>query len=145
MQDKEKDLQIYELGFHILPSVSESDLPEAFSKLKSVIIENGGAVISEGFPRTRSLSYPISACNKAYFGWIKFEAPKENIKKIEQIIKNDSQMLRFILVKTVKENTIHYFKFSAEPEKDEREPVKQEVKEINQEEIDKSIEELVIN
>lgn len=156
MQEKQNssDAQIYELGFHIVPSVAENDLPEIISKLKTIITENSAVVISEGFPQLKQLAYPIQKENsegkkswvKAYFGWVKFEVAKESIKKIEQVLKNDSQILRFLLVKTVKENTIYYSKSSLDVSKEARDDeVKPAIKEVSQEEIDKSIEELVIN
>lgn len=164
MTEKEEILessQVYEAGFHILPTVPEEKLPEVVSKLGDFITKNGGIIISEEFPKIRNLSYEIkrrvetkySSFNKAYFGWIKFETPPTSIGKIEEEIKNNDNILRFIIVKTIRENTMHAFKspmVSRENNKEEIVRVSKDIDvkekvEISEEEIDKSIEELLVN
>ncbi len=164
MRGKEEILeksQIYEVGFHILPTVPEEKLQEVILKLEDSINKNGGTIISQEFPKIRALSYEIkrrvetkySSFNKAYFGWIKFETPLTSIGKIEEEIKNNDNILRFIIVKTIRENTMHVFKpsmISRENNKEEitkvsKDAAVQEKVEVSEEEIDKSIEELLVN
>jgi hypothetical protein len=44
--------------------------------------------------------------NEGYFGWVKFELEASKIAEFEAPIKLDSQVVRFLVVKTVRENTI---------------------------------------
>lgn len=152
---------IYEAGFHILPTVPEERLQEVVSKLVDFITKNGGVIISEEFPKIRNLSYEIKkrvetkyfSFGKAYFGWVKFEILPASIGKIEMEMKNNENILRFIILKTIRENTMHVFKspmVSRENNKEEIVRVSKDIDvkekvEISEEEIDKSIDELVID
>ena len=57
----------------------------------------------------RPISKKIKADTKnyltSYFGWVKFEINPEEIIPLEKEIKAFAPMLRFLLIKTVKENT----------------------------------------
>jgi ribosomal protein S6 len=165
MKEKEEileDNQIYEVGFHILSTIPEEKLQEVVSKLEHSITQNGGLIISEEFPKMRILSYEIKkrvetknvSFNKAYFGWIKFEIEAAVVGKIKEDIANNENVLRFIIIKTVKENTMQAFKspmLAKENNRDETPKVSKDVSaqtekvEISEEEIDKSIDELVID
>jgi ribosomal protein S6 len=148
------DRRIYEVGFHILPTVEESRLSETLVKIKDVLAEKGASVISEDFPKLRQLAFTMAKeiqgksqkFNKAYFGSIKFELDREALAQIDNAIKSNPDILRYIIVKTVRENTVYYSK-NAEAVKEEGEDKAAEkpAKEVSAEEIDKSIEELVIN
>lgn len=162
MEEIEKDdLQIYELGYHILPSVSEEDLPREVSKVQGAISNNRGSIISESFPEMRGLAYDISkrvetkhtTFSRSYFGWIKFEVERNSVRKIEQEVKTNPNILRFLLVKTVRENTLYVPRMTSTRREEPAlnvplvsEMSDKEIKApISAEEIDKSIDELVIN
>lgn len=106
--------RVYELGFHLLPTVAEADVPVQFSQLKSTIEKQGGTFISESAPKLIKLSYSMSKTIKAekmhytnaYFGWVKFTLDPEKLELIEKDIKAFDPMLRYIIVKTVTENTM---------------------------------------
>lgn len=111
---EESGTRVYELGFHLLPTVAEADVPLQFSQLKSTIEKQGGTFISESAPKLIKLSYSMSKTIKAekmhytnaYFGWIKFTLDPEKLELIEKDIKAFDPMLRYIIVKTVTENTM---------------------------------------
>lgn len=153
------DVQVYEIGFHIIPSIPEEKVGEVVTKLKDVLEANNSSVISEEFPVSRPLAYTITKevdgenrkFNKAYFGWVKFSAPIPSIAAIEKAFKAEVAVLRFLVIKTVKENTMQtpkapYMSDEANREKEEMTPlIPKEKVEISEEAIDKSIEDLVIN
>jgi ribosomal protein S6 len=163
IKEKEEMLdesQIYEVGFHILPTVPEEKLPEVVLKIKDSITNSGGEIISDEFPKLRILAYEIKkrvetkyiSFNKAYFGWVKFEIESGSVDKIKKEMDSNGDVLRFIIVKTVRENTMHTPKYQpiakavsdeVKVPKDITVPV--EKTEISEEEIDKSIDELLIN
>ena len=163
MKEKDEILdegQVYEIGFHILPTVPEEKLPESVLKIKDYITTNGGEVISDEFPKMRVLSYEIKklmdtkyqSFNKAYFGWVKFEITASSVEKIKKEIENNQDILRFIIIKTVRENTMHTPKLpvmmrntSTEETKISNQNEPTEKTEVSEEEIDKSIDELVID
>jgi len=113
--------RVYELGFHILPSVDEGNLEEKYQELVAIIKKRGGNIISEEFPALINLAYPMdkyiknkrNTYDQAYFGWIKFEVDPQSEKVIKSEIEFLDFVLRFILIKTVRENTL----FSENPYK----------------------------
>jgi ribosomal protein S6 len=154
MTESEKDLQIYEVGFHILPTVEEANLSEVLVKIKDGLAEKGAELISEDFPKLRPLAFTMVKeiqgkkvkFNKAYFGAIKFELDREALVEVDKLVKNNPEILRYIIVKTVRENTVYYSKnLEAVKEEGGDKAEDKPVKEVSAEEIDKSIEELVIN
>lgn len=101
--------KLYELGFHIIPTVSDEKVPEAFSQIKDLIISNKGEVKKEGEAKKIKLAYPIikkvdgknEKFNSANFAWIKFVAESEDIENLKKALDENSSILRFIIVKTV--------------------------------------------
>jgi ribosomal protein S6 len=151
--NSENDNLIYEVGFHLLPTIDESSVPAEASNIKSIIEENGGMVISEDLPKMIVLAYDIAKSinskkhkfNKAYFGWIKFEIDPAKITDIKNKIESNQNVLRFLIIKTVRENTIHTPKipmFKKENNKEEKEEYIEKPK-VSEAELDKSIDELV--
>jgi ribosomal protein S6 len=143
---------VYEVGFHIVPAVSPENLPKEVDAIKAILGKSGATIISEEFPKLRNLAYTIVKAigparhryDTAYFGWIKYEAQPETAADIKKALDADEKILRYITVKTVRENTIYGPKVLPQ-EKDEAAPVEKTEKEVAplQEEIDKSIEKLV--
>lgn len=107
-------VKVYELAFHFVPTIAEADVPVQFSHLKAIIEKQGGEFIAEEVPRLMKLSYEISQTIKAvkkhydhgYFGWVKFTLAAENLAVVEKEVKASENILRYLLIKTVKENTL---------------------------------------
>lgn len=155
-KNTEEDNLIYEIGYHLLPNIDESEVPVQSLKIKSTIEENEGVVISEGMPKMTILSYDISKdidskkhkFNKAYFGWVKFETDPSRVGDIKSKVESLANVLRFIIVKTVREETMHTPKIPmfkkeniSKEEKTEEHMGKTKASEA---EIDKSIDQLII-
>jgi ribosomal protein S6 len=160
MEDKTKDLgdiQVYELGYHILPTVPEEDLQGEVSKIHSFISGNDGMVISESNPTLKQLAYDVDKkidtkslkFNKAYFGWIKFEMDRSKVLDLKSKVEAMTNVLRFLIIKTVKESTISIVKTPAYKKEKESEVVTEkdsvEKVQIDEKELDKSIDELVVD
>jgi ribosomal protein S6 len=105
--------RVYEVSFLMLPSIPEEQIPDKVSQIKSAITQNGGEVIYEEQPRLRNLAYEmiksLGAGNErfrtAYFGWIKFESIPATAITLKSAIDKMPEVLRFIIVKTIRENT----------------------------------------
>ena len=106
-------LRIYEIGYHIIPTAKEEDFERIVGEVRSVIEKNGGTFIAEGAPSLMRLAYPMSARegdrrvehDRAYFGWIKFEAGVTIAESLSTALKRDPNFLRFIIWKTIREDT----------------------------------------
>ncbi len=153
---EQSEVDIYEVGYHLLPTISEDELSKEVAKIQTLLSENQANIISEEFPILLGLAYNISKkietkytnYQKAYFGWIKFEVSKSAIGDIDLKIKNNPSVLRHLIIKTVRENTMSpVVKVqNASPMKKDNIDVPEVVKaEISEAEIDKSIDELVIS
>ena len=106
-------VRIYEVGYHIVPTVKEEEVDGVVGKIRAIIEKSGGSFIAEGAPVQMKLSYPMSIrenerhaeYDRSYFGWLKFEAPVEVALALDETLKQDAQILRFIVFRTVREET----------------------------------------
>jgi ribosomal protein S6 len=109
------DSRIYEVSFVFDNKLEEASALEKGNALKQSIATLGGSFISEETPYMRELAYEMIRVqnnvnvrfNEGYFGWIKFEAPSSAVKNLEKMLKEDEQVVRFLVVKTVAENTVY--------------------------------------
>jgi ribosomal protein S6 len=157
--EKEGGVQVYELGYHIVSTVAEENVPKEVESLKAIVLKDGGSLISEGEPKLINLAYSMTKSvadtkkkfNTAYFGWVKFETKSELIPMLKKAVDAHPNVLRYILIKTVRENTMFTPKLTVRtPGKEEApKPVKKvvktkETKAASVEELDKTIDELVL-
>lgn len=105
--------RIYEIGYTVNPSVKEEDVEKTVGGIRSAIEKSGGSFIAEGAPALTKLSYPITTLENArkveydrgYFGWIKFEAAIPSASTLDEALKHNANVMRFILFRTVREDT----------------------------------------
>lgn len=141
---------IYEIGFHVATTLPEEKLPSEVTKIKDVLEKSGSTFISEEFPKRMELAYTIEKKTQggtikhdsAYFGWIKFEIDSGKIAEIKDELDANDNIARFIIVKTVRENTMPVKTFAPKKTDDPVEE-KKEITKKEAEKIDESIEELV--
>lgn len=109
------DSRVYEVSFIFDNKIDESKALEKANAIKQSIASFGGSFISEEVPYMRELAYEMIRVvnnvnirfNEGYFGWIKFEMNADEVKKLESILKLDEEVVRFLIVKTVTENTVY--------------------------------------
>ncbi len=105
--------RIYETGYHIIPTVAEDQVEKIVNDIRGIIEKAGGSFIAEGAPALTKLSYDMEARegdkyvthDRAYFGWLKFEAPVDAIKDLDAALKTNPSILRHIVFQTVREET----------------------------------------
>lgn len=148
--------QVYELGYHIVSTVAEENVPKELETLKAVVLQDGGSLLSLGEPKLINLAYSMTksvadikkSFDTAYFGWLKFETKSELMTKIKKELDQNPLILRYLLIKTVRENTLYTPKLTVRAPEKEGSKVKksiktEEIKATSIEDIDKSIDELV--
>lgn len=163
MQEVENNLEnkgenrIYEVGYLFVSTLPEESVGGEYMNLKELVSSLGGSHISDEMPRMINLAYTMDRVWKnkrtkfdnAYFGWMKFEIDPEQISVLKEKLNLNENVIRFLIMKTVRENTIASKKFGHKdgfkrkiytPKKEGESvtPV-----EINKEEIDKEIDALV--
>ncbi len=110
----ESGSRVYELGYLLVGTMPEENVAAKVGAIKDLVEGKGAVSISEEFPRLITLGYEMSRpignkkswFNEGYFGWMKFEADPATTEEMSAILKRDEDVLRFLLIKTVRENTI---------------------------------------
>lgn len=152
---EEASSKVYELGYLLVPTIAEEDMPVSYGNFKELVLSFGGEIITDEMPKMIPLAYSMikvtsnvrSKFNKAYFGWTKFIMVPEQVLKLKKHLDLDPNFIRFLILKTVKENTIAAKRFVRG--ETYRRPILKKNKEnevvvsINKEEIDKEIDALV--
>ncbi len=91
MENVEKEAKNYEIGFLLR---EEKDAKEIV-----VLLESHGAVIlNEAKFKRIHLAYPIKKEIAAYFGFIHFSASPSVIKSLNEKLKLNSKILRFLII-----------------------------------------------
>ena len=153
----EEGKRVYEVGYLLVPTISSDNLAKEVEAIRAILDTQKVAHIADGFPREINLAYEMlkvvgpkrSKYDTAYFGWMKFQAEPASLKEIKKALDASEKVIRFILIETVLENTLHGHKFTKEGEKREIKKILSseapEAKaETTGEELDKSIDKLVI-
>ena len=150
---------VYEVSYIFLPSLALEQVPARVETLTKAVESAGGELVSSENPVLVDLAYPMTKvvhtdrqkCSKGYFGWVKFEMDKDGIKEVKKFLDDNVEILRYLIIKTVKENTLLHGKMQLRGEKEKEDKKEFVVKqpeltepESTPEEIDKSIDDLVI-
>ena len=59
MEEKDIDSRIYEVGYLLVPAISEEELPVVYGNLKELVASFGGNIISDDMPKMLGLAYPM--------------------------------------------------------------------------------------
>lgn len=110
--------RVYEAGYQISPSVKEEELEQVVGTARGVVERSGGSFISEGAPAMMKLAFSSVAreggkqveYDRAYFGWLKFEALPEIARELEDALRANPLILRSIVFRTLREDTRAKFK-----------------------------------
>ena len=151
----EENGKVYELGYLLVPTLEEGNVPTVATELKDLITSTyKGEFVSEEMPKMMNLAYPMlkvtnNVRNKfetGYFGWIKFTMAASEIIALKKHLDFDPNVIRFLILKTVRENTIATKRFTGRGVGKRALNIKKpdEVDApINKEEVDKEIDALI--
>ncbi len=131
-------------------------MPAIYGNLKELLLSLGGKMISDEMPVIIPLAYTMQKTvqnvrnkyNTAYFGWMKFYMDANIAPDLKKKLDLDANIIRFLILKTVKENTIAAKRFMHKDPLRKKFTAKktgenEEVAPINKEEIDKEIDAMV--
>jgi ribosomal protein S6 len=105
---------VYELGYHIISTVTDEALPKESALVVGAVKELGGSLIGEGAPTRMKLAYVISKkidgtlrnFDSAHFGWVTFEMEPAQVITLKAKIESLPSILRFIIIRTTREDLI---------------------------------------
>jgi len=148
--------KIYEIGYLLVSSLPDEKIPGEVQEIKQVITKAEGEIISSEDPILIDLAYPmvkvVSATrqkySRGYFGWVKFEGEPASLETIKKTLDLSSTILRYIIVKTVRENTLLNGKMVLRQEEREEEVLPEDMNDevvdsVEGEVLDKPIDDLV--
>ncbi|MBI3573916.1 30S ribosomal protein S6 [Candidatus Kaiserbacteria bacterium] len=106
--DDESSLAVYEIGYHLLPNLSEDAVTAAVKDIATLLEKNAATPIGDRVPSKIRLAYTITKrvnakilhFNEAYFGWVAFEMSREAITRVKEALDAYSAILRYLIVRT---------------------------------------------
>jgi len=115
----EQEFLSYEFAFHVLPTVAEGEVASVFDGLKNHITKLGGELKEEEFPKHFDLAYEIEKFlegknrhfSSSYFGWVRFKMTASNLLNLQEELKNEKTLLRFLIIKLSKAEEGNPFNF----------------------------------
>jgi len=152
----EGEAAIYELGYLLVPTIPEEKVGEEVSKIKDTV-EQEGFIISGESAELKSLAYTMSkelggkknTFTSGYFGSLIFQTEQGSIDDIKAALDKNERLLRILIIGRTKESLVPSArkpvglrtKTAGEPERSPKTPAERAAQE---KEIDKTIEELVV-
>lgn len=105
--------KIYEISFHILV---DAEVSKELKGIEKIISTLGGVVLNIDEPEKINLAYEIKhnirddkgvfrRYTESFFGSIKFKFDVSNVKELEKFMTENKNILRFLLVETIEEET----------------------------------------
>lgn len=115
----ERELNSYELAFHILPTVAEGEVTVVVDRIKATIVAAGGQITNEEVPARFDLAYEIvkflegrnRKFTSAYFGWVRFSAEADKIAELTEVVEGSKEILRHLLIRLTKVEEANPFFF----------------------------------
>lgn len=89
----------YELLYIVRPDLPKAALEEAITKFQREINEGGGQVLKIDEWGLRTLAYEIKHLDKGYYVLMEFQGPPDQVRKLEERLKLDENILRYQVVR----------------------------------------------
>ena len=87
---------VYESTVLINASLDDQQIESILTKIKDIIINNGGQIRElENWGRKR-LAYPVEKSKIGYYAIYRFDAPSDIVAKLERTYSLDEQILRYL-------------------------------------------------
>ncbi len=102
---------VYEVGYHLLPSLSDADRATATKEIAAFLSEAGATFIGDHAPEHLDLAYPIqkrvngklTSFSEAYFGWVAFEVERSKMAGLTAFLDAHAAVLRYICISTTRD------------------------------------------
>lgn len=137
----------YEIAYLLYSRLNEEEVLTYTAKISSWIEDANAVVKYSETPKKRRLAYHVKKETAAYFGWTTFSGSPSSIKSIDKNIRNDKNILRYLMVdRTGEELQIKPIYFTP-PKTSEEVPSptqeQTEEKKLDLEALDKKLEEIL--
>lgn len=110
----ERDANLYEFAFHLVPKMSEEEALKTFADIKNEFTASGATIKNESAPSLLNLAYRMDITvdsvkqkyNQAYFGWLIIEATGEQILAVKDELKLRTDIIRSLLITTKNDSPV---------------------------------------
>lgn len=110
---RDDNTKVYEIGYLIVSSVPEEKVPALADSLQELLFKKEANILASETPELRRLAYTMvkkigsknHSFDRGYFGWFKFEVKTSEIESIKKDFELNPDILRVLLISTVRENT----------------------------------------
>lgn len=92
----------YQFAVLVSAKLDQNKAREVFENVKNILEKNNAKNLEELSFNQRQLAYRISKENNAYYGYVDFEIDPQKLPKIEQDLKLEKEILRYLI--TIWEN-----------------------------------------
>lgn len=105
---KDQEATVYEVGYHLLPSLSDDEVQAWVKDLTAFLKKQGADFVGEKMPEKIDLAYAIErrvegrfqAVRSAYFGWVAFSLEPRSIAQVKKFMDMHQSVLRYLIVTT---------------------------------------------
>lgn len=112
--EKSESVKVYEVGYHFVPTLSPEQVEVEVENLKKYLTKSEAVVISEAAPVETTLAYMMAKqtggvrgkFTTSFFGWVKFELSPAKVAPLKKFLDETDHILRYLLIETVRENTL---------------------------------------
>ena len=109
--DKGTDPRVYEIGYHLLPTLSADEAAAATKDLMNFLKKQGADFVGDKEVEQVDLAYTVQKriagkltnFNTAYFGWVAFEIAPSTAATIKTFMDTNASVLRYIVLTTTKD------------------------------------------
>lgn len=141
----------YELSFWFSSRLDEKEIGQKFDNLLKQLKDFGALIIFSELPQLKQLAYPVKKENNAYFGYIQFKFSKGSLSSLEEKLRLDNDVLRFMIfrIEPKEKQQASSRQFSKKPilkkqkSEEEKKEEKTQEKEISLEELDEKLNEIL--
>jgi len=142
----------YELSFWFSSRLEEKAIEQKFDNLLKQLEKTGALVIFSQSPQLKQLAYPVKKERNAYFGYIQFELSKDSLARIEEGLRLNNDIIRFMVlnIKQKEEKKVPHHSFRKSVFKEQKSQREEKAKEglkaekvISLEELDKKLNEIL--
>jgi ribosomal protein S6 len=122
-------MRYYQLAYLLSPELKKEEIEKIQKDLTS-FFEKEGVLDKVEEPLKRTLFYPIKKKTEAFLGAIYFYLESEMIKKLEEKLKGEEKILRYLIVSEKAPKKIKVEKKVAKPKKVELKEIEKKIEEI---------------
>lgn len=89
----------YEIMMVVIPNASKENIDRIVKKMERIITDNGGKIKEIQEIGMKKLAYPIKGAIEGLYLLFQFNTLPKTIKELEQMLKLEEMVLRYLIVK----------------------------------------------